>query len=237
MNRKLVGMVLGGAALASAMAWSGSEAKAQTNRREGRIEARNERQEGRYRARKYGNFNNPSGERGRAQYDYYDMNDDDDVIYYGNENAVLGVTLSEGHDGMVRIADIRPESPADQAGLRPGDAILAIENRDVYSYRDVVRMIGRRDPGDRVRIEFDRRGRQREVVATLVSEEELARFTGERGPGRYDRTYRYGSYGRGYERRDHWNDNRWADDRWDDDTWEARRRGYADFDDDFDDND
>ncbi len=83
------------------------------------------------------------------------------------QRGYLGVTMSETPDGIVRVKNVRPGSPAQEAGLRPGDEILAINDREVYSYRDVTRMIGRHDPGDVVKIDVDRNGQDRNIEVEL----------------------------------------------------------------------
>jgi hypothetical protein len=96
---------------------------------------------------------------------------DDNIVYHGHERAVLGVTLGENRDGVVTIQQITPDSPAEEAGLRRGDEILAINGRQVFSYRDVTRMIADHQPNDLVELSIGRNGRERAVQATLAGRE------------------------------------------------------------------
>lgn len=108
----------------------------------------------------------------------------------------LGVTMSETPDGIVRISGVRPESPAEEAGLRPGDEILAINDREVYSYRDVTRMIARHNPGDTVQLDIDRNGRDRNVEVVL-GEQNGSMQAGNFGPTRGPMNQPYGGPGYG----------------------------------------
>jgi hypothetical protein len=69
----------------------------------------------------------------------------------------LGVVF----DGRVRdaavVASVNPESPADVAGLQPGDEILAINGEPLRSYRDAIDIIQQMRPGERIDIDFARR--------------------------------------------------------------------------------
>jgi len=96
---------------------------------------------------------------------------DDNVVYHGHERAVLGVTLGETPNGVVTIQRVTPDSPAEEAGLRRGDEILAINGRQVYSYRDVTRMIADHQPNDLVELSIGRNGRERTAEATLAGRE------------------------------------------------------------------
>lgn len=97
------------------------------------------------------------------------------------QRGYLGVTMSETPDGMVRVTNVRPDSPAEEAGLRPGDEIMAINDREVYSYRDVTRMIARHSPGETVQLDIDRNGRDRNVEVVL-GEQNGAMQAGNYGP-------------------------------------------------------
>src|SRR3954447_11936367 len=73
--------------------------------------------------------------------------DDDETEYRGMEHASLGVMLSERSGRGVRIRDLLPGSPAQRAGLRPGDRITKLADKPVNSYADVIRFINRAQPG------------------------------------------------------------------------------------------
>jgi hypothetical protein len=87
----------------------------------------------------------------------------------GGQRAYLGITMSETPDGVVRVSGVRPNSPADEAGIRPGDVLLALDGRDIYSSQDVTRMVARHVPGEAVRLDVDRNGRSDELEAVLAA--------------------------------------------------------------------
>jgi S1-C subfamily serine protease len=90
-----------------------------------------------------------------------------------NRRAALGVTLSRGTHGSVRVLAVAPNSPAAKAGLRMGDRIVAIDDHKVTSYRDVIDWIGADHPGDQVRLKIDRYGLEGQLLATLTGEDQI----------------------------------------------------------------
>ena len=114
------------------------QAEAQTYRREARVERRQARRQG------------------------------GTTVYAGHERAVLGVTLGEDEQGYVQIVRVTPNSPADRAGLRPGDDILAINDQQVRSYRDVVQAVAEHNPNDHLAAEVGRNGRVHNVDIVLA---------------------------------------------------------------------
>jgi hypothetical protein len=84
-------------------------------------------------------------------------------------NVYLGSVpdMSAGDSPGLRLSGIRPGSPAEAAGLRAGDVIVALGGRavkDLYTYSDALYA---HQPGDRVDIVFLRDGERRTVAATL----------------------------------------------------------------------
>ena len=56
------------------------------------------------------------------------------------------------------IAAVTPNSPADEAGLRQGDIVVAVDGEEVASMADLAGRIGTHRPGDRVELEVVRSG-------------------------------------------------------------------------------
>lgn len=83
--------------------------------------------------------------------------------------AYLGITMSETADGMVRVSGVRPTSPADEAGIRPGDVIIALDGRDIYAAQDVTRMVARHVPGEAIRLDIDRNGQNDQLEVVLAA--------------------------------------------------------------------
>ncbi len=54
--------------------------------------------------------------------------------------------------GML-VVSVAPGSPADQAGLHPGDLIAAINGRPVHRVRDVIDVLEHAQVGGRIRIQ------------------------------------------------------------------------------------
>ncbi|HUY90773.1 MAG TPA: PDZ domain-containing protein [Pirellulales bacterium] len=128
--------------------------------------------------------------------------------YRRNRRGVLGVTLDEEARGPVPIDYVYRDGPADQAGLRPGDEIVAVDGREIQSTEDLLRVLSRMDAGEQIRLAIDRNGRRRTIRATLESpsdvfamEEQERGYRMTRSPNqRYDREdYLDGRNGGGYQ--------------------------------------
>ena len=85
-----------------------------------------------------------------------------------------GLGLTEARGALV--AEAQAGSPADKAGLKAGDVIVAIDGRAVRNSRDLARTIASLDPGTRVKVTYARGGRDATV------EVELGRLSGEATP-------------------------------------------------------
>lgn len=75
------------------------------------------------------------------------------------ESPVLGFTMMEvlGVEGVV-VEDVVVDSPADAAGIKPGDVITHMDNRNLRSVRDILRELGRHRPGETVPVVVVRKG-------------------------------------------------------------------------------
>lgn len=65
------------------------------------------------------------------------------------------------------VIAVVPDSPADEAGIRPGDMILAVDDQEVSPTRDLKDIIQDYEPGDRVRLTFLRDGQKEDVRVRL----------------------------------------------------------------------
>jgi len=73
------------------------------------------------------------------------------------DQAFLGVSFDPQIRDAAIVRAVTPGSPAEHAGLQPGDMIVALNGERVASYQDAIQMIGSLRPGDRLGIEFSRR--------------------------------------------------------------------------------
>lgn len=91
---------------------------------------------------------------------------------------VMGVRLDPSYDEQgAKIAADTDESPgvvrngpAERAGMRPGDVIVAIDDHPVSTPDELVVLLRTRQPGDEVTLRYVRDGVEAEVTLTLDSE-------------------------------------------------------------------
>jgi serine protease Do len=81
------------------------------------------------------------------------------------------------------IASVEPGSPADKAGLKPGDVVLAVNGASIDESGDLPRVIGDMRPGARARMQIWRDRKERALVATLGSLEPAPAAVDPRGRG------------------------------------------------------
>jgi serine protease Do len=68
----------------------------------------------------------------------------------------------------VLVASVEPKSPADQAGLHPGDVILAYEGKPVTTATELPRVVAATKPGTVVTLDVWRGGAKKQIKATLA---------------------------------------------------------------------
>jgi len=82
--------------------------------------------------------------------------------------ALLGIEMKEGESG-VEIASVIPGSPAEKAGLEPGDLIVEIDGREVATALEIAESVGSRRPGDAITVTVERDGDMLNLSATLAA--------------------------------------------------------------------
>jgi S1-C subfamily serine protease len=84
-----------------------------------------------------------------------------DTIHIG-QTALLGVSVGDGKGRGAAVSGVVPGGPAQDAGLRTGDVISAVDGQSVDSPDDLTAVLDKHQPGDQVRVEWtDRNGRDR----------------------------------------------------------------------------
>ena len=85
--------------------------------------------------------------------------------------GLLGVAFkSGGLDAGTTVASVRPQSPAEAAGLRPGDVLKSIAGGSVVRQDEVKLALGPLRAGDPVTMTVERDGGPVELSATLAAE-------------------------------------------------------------------
>jgi serine protease Do len=82
-------------------------------------------------------------------------------------DAALSKALKlDGKKGAL-VADVEPGSPADRAGLRAGDVVVALDGANVGGSEELPRLVARHAPGSTVKVGVLRDGSTRTFEATV----------------------------------------------------------------------
>jgi photosystem II stability/assembly factor-like uncharacterized protein len=117
----------------------------------------------------------PTSMLGRIGLDYYrkDPNvvfaiiDCEKIGMAAHELGYLGVQGQDA-DAGARLTQLTKDGPAEKAGLKVGDIVLAIDNKPVLSYKQFVDVVQDRKAGDKVTFKLSRNREAQEVVVTLA---------------------------------------------------------------------
>ncbi len=85
----------------------------------------------------------------------------------GSGGGYLGVALDLGFAG-VKVEEVFPKLPAEKAGLKAGDQILALNGEAVDGVDDFRAVLSRSKPGDEVKFKILRDEKEQELKATLA---------------------------------------------------------------------
>ena len=69
-----------------------------------------------------------------------------------------------------------PGSGAEKAGLKQGDKIISVEGKAVKEREDLMAVMANKVPGDKVRVVFERDGKEQSVEVTLANPSSNSRF-------------------------------------------------------------
>jgi putative serine protease PepD len=85
------------------------------------------------------------------------------------EHGYLGVTVEPAPDpgDGASIVEVHPGTPAEDAGLQPGDRVVAADGQPIDSPEELTGLIGSKQPGDEVELELVRDGEAQTITVTL----------------------------------------------------------------------
>jgi S1-C subfamily serine protease len=83
--------------------------------------------------------------------------------------AWLGIDVASSPQGGVMVVDVFPGSPAQAAGMEPGDVITQIDGHQILTTRDVRSAIAGKHPGDQVQLQFQGSGTSYTSKVALAS--------------------------------------------------------------------
>ena len=95
---------------------------------------------------------------GTAKHAYLGVSSKDDVVNAGSAKRAAAV-----------VVNVVSGTPADQAGLKAGDAIIAIDSKAIDGSLSLVAQVRERTVGDKVIITIVRNGQNKDLTATLTS--------------------------------------------------------------------
>jgi len=82
----------------------------------------------------------------------------------GNYSGV-GITFSENESGNFEVISINPGSPAEKAGVEPGDLILKVDDK-AYTDSDIMASAIRGKKGTDVKLTMSHKGKEKEITMT-----------------------------------------------------------------------
>ncbi|MBS3906414.1 MAG: ChaN family lipoprotein [Syntrophaceae bacterium] len=81
----------------------------------------------------------------------------------------IGVVLKEREEPRgVWIERVIPQSPAEKAGLLPGDQILSVNGKEIIQLKDLHHAVAGKDPGREIAMTILREGSKREITVTFT---------------------------------------------------------------------
>src|SRR5205807_4431978 len=78
----------------------------------------------------------------------------------------LGIQAADA-DAGARVLRVVDKGPADKAGLKPGDIILAVNNQPVLAYEQFQERLRPRKPGDKITLRVSRNRQAKEFTLIL----------------------------------------------------------------------
>ncbi len=84
------------------------------------------------------------------------------------DRPMMGVRLADGSDKGVGVIGVMPGSPAEKAGMRKGDVITAVSDEEVTRREQLVGVVNRFLPGNRIEVVATRGGKEKTFQVKLA---------------------------------------------------------------------
>jgi serine protease DegQ len=88
-------------------------------------------------------------------------------IRYGTLTPEIAQQYNINADHGLIVEQVQSGTPAEQAGLKPGDVILSVDGRDMNQVEDLIAVLHQHVPGDSVSIVIERGNQQQTLQVTL----------------------------------------------------------------------
>lgn len=79
----------------------------------------------------------------------------------------LGIQMEETESGGAKVVVVSPKSPSEEAGLKVGDVIIAVDDTEITDPATLGATVGRRKVGDTITLRLRRDNKEIEMKATL----------------------------------------------------------------------
>ncbi len=90
-------------------------------------------------------------------------------VYIQNVNKSLAESLELDKPVGALIAQVEVDSPAADAGIKPGDVVITMNNRDIIEASDLPHTVGLLKPGQTVPLTLISKGKRRELMVKVGS--------------------------------------------------------------------
>ena len=87
-------------------------------------------------------------------------------LFRSSQAGYLGVQVTQTSNGL-EIAEVVADSPAAKAGLKTKDLLLKVDGKSLNSPEELPRMLSRKKPGDEIKVEYTRDGKNNEISVKL----------------------------------------------------------------------
>src|SRR5690242_14672863 len=89
-----------------------------------------------------------------------------DFMVLAGRGAEIGVQVTESKEAGVFVEEVRPDSPAEKAGVKRADIFVTFDGERVRSVRQFTRLVQETPPGRSVKATVVRDGQQRNLEIT-----------------------------------------------------------------------